>query len=160
MHATFREVQDNLQGWEQNLAHLNIDRKAGETALNSMTLNVKSRLDVRLKKKEIPETLIRQMSTCQTAANEFLRQFWTSIYPPSSHFSAPLSEAAKSQRAAKEAKMAGYLASTHEKVAALVRAATFEKVDPKRVETAMQPIITAVDKALAFHRARTLKAPR
>jgi transcription initiation factor TFIIH subunit 1 len=119
-----------------------------------MTSNVKSRLDVRLKKsksfsvfviqpltnvvrsaEEIPETLMRQMSTCQTAANEFLRQFWTSVYPPPSHVSAPLSEAAKSQRAAKEAKMAGYLASTHEKVAALVRAATFEKVDPKRVET-------------------------
>lgn len=78
---------------------------------------------------------MRQMSTCQTAANEFLRQFWSSIYPPPSQASTPLTEAVKNQRAAKAAKMAGYLASTHEKVAALIRAAAFEKVDPKRVET-------------------------
>ena len=25
---------------------------------------------------------VRQLTTCQTAAKEFLRQFWTSIYPP------------------------------------------------------------------------------
>ena len=30
--------------------------------------------------------------------------------------------------------MAGYLASTHEKVEAIVKAAPYEKVDPKRVE--------------------------
>ena len=33
---------------------------------------------------DVPEPLFRQMRTCQTAANEFLRQFWLAIYPPSS----------------------------------------------------------------------------
>lgn len=77
---------------------------------------------------------MRQMSTCQTAANEFLRHYWHSIYPPPSQASLPLTEVLKNQRAAKAAKMAGYLASTHEKVGAIVKSATFEKVDPRRVE--------------------------
>jgi len=157
--ATFRAVHDNLQDWERNLAQLKIDRKAGELALTSMTFNVKSRLDVKIKKKDIPETLMRQMSTCQTAANEFLRQFWLSVYPPPSQLSVPLTETVKIQRASKAAKVIGYLATTREKVTALVRTATQEKVDPKRVEMAMKPVLDAVDKALAFHRARTLKAP-
>ena len=74
------------------------------------------------------------MSTCQTAANEFLRHYWHSIYPPPSQASLPLTETLKNQRAAKAAKMAGYLASTHEKVEAIVKAAPYEKVDPRRVE--------------------------
>jgi len=67
--------------------------------------------------------------------------------------------------------MAGYLASTHEKVEAIVKAAPHEKVDPRRVELvsvnvlerpytltyttqAMRPVLDAVDKALAFQRNR------
>ena len=67
--------------------------------------------------------------------------------------------------------MAGYLASTHEKVEAIVKAAPYEKVDPRRVEVvsadapgppqilrcmiqAMKPVLDAVDKALAFQRNR------
>lgn len=77
---------------------------------------------------------MRQMSTCQTAANEFLRHYWHSIYPPPSQASLPLTEVLKNQRAAKAAKMAGYLASTYEKVEAIVKTAPYEKVDPRRVE--------------------------
>jgi len=113
---------------------------------------------------------MRQMSTCQTAANEFLRHYWHSIYPPPSQASLPLTETLKNQRAAKAAKMAGYLANTHEKVEAIVKAAPYEKVDPRRVELvrvidrrrsmltlvtqAMRPVLDAVDKALAFQRNR------
>lgn len=77
---------------------------------------------------------MRQMSTCQTAANEFLRHYWHSIYPPPSQASLPLTETLRNQRAVKAAKMAGYLASTHEKVEAIIKAAPREKVDPRRVE--------------------------
>ena len=90
---------------------------------------------------EIPENLMRQMSTCQTAANEFLRHYWHSIYPPPSQASLPLTETIRSQRAAKAAKMAGYLASTHEKVGAIVKAAPYEKVDPKRVELVSMKVL-------------------
>lgn len=114
------------------------------------------------------------MSTCQTAANEFLRHYWHSIYPPPSQASLPLTEVLKNQRAAKAAKMAGYLASTHEKVEAIVKTASYEKVDPRRVELvgadargsgdvltlmtqAMKPVLDAVDKALAFQRNRVAR---
>lgn len=80
---------------------------------------------------DFPPDLFRQLTTCQTAANEFLRQFWTSIYPPPSEHSTPTSTAA--QRSAKVAKMAGYLGKTHEKVDALVRAAVMEGVEGNRV---------------------------
>jgi len=86
----------------------------------------------------------------------------------------PLTETLKNQRAAKAAKMAGYLASTHENVEAIVKAAPHEKVDPRRVELvsvkvpgqahtltymaqAMRPVLDAVNKALAFQRNRVAR---
>ncbi|KAF9653830.1 hypothetical protein BDM02DRAFT_3086761 [Thelephora ganbajun] len=150
----FNELESCLGGWERSLTHFTIDKKAMEAGLASMTSNVKSRLEVKTKRKEIPENLMRQMSTCQTAANEFLRHYWHSIYPPPSQASLPLTETLKNQRAAKAAKMAGYLASTREKVEAIVKAAPYEKVDPRRVELAMRPVLDAVNKALAFQRNR------
>ena len=80
---------------------------------------------------DFPPGLFRQLTTCQTAANEFLRQFWTSIYPPPADLPTPTSTPA--QRSAKAAKMVGYLGKTHEKVDALVRAAVLEGVEGNRV---------------------------
>jgi len=153
----FSELRGCLGGWERSLTQLTVDKRAMEAGLTSMTSNVKSRLEVKTKRKEIPENLMRQMSTCQTAANEFLRHYWHSIYPPPSQSSLPLTETLKSQRAAKAAKMAGYLASTQEKVEAIVKAAPYEKVDPRRVELAMRPVLDAVDKALSFQRNRVAR---
>jgi transcription initiation factor TFIIH subunit 1 len=82
---------------------------------------------------EIPEGLYGQMTTCQMAANEFLRQFWMSICPPPPE-TQTLAVTSPAQRATKAAKMAGYLAKTHEKVDALIRAAQTEGVDPKKIE--------------------------
>jgi transcription initiation factor TFIIH subunit 1 len=73
------------------------------------------------------------MVTCHTAAKEFLRQFWFATYPPPVE-AQTLATSTPAQRAMKAAKMVSYLAKTHEKVDALVRAATAEGVDPKRVE--------------------------
>ena len=72
------------------------------------------------------------MTTCQTAANEFLRQFWLAIYPPANE-SQQLSVATPAQKAAKASKMIGYLSKTHEKVEALVVEAQREQFDPARV---------------------------
>ena len=74
------------------------------------------------------------MTTCHTAANEFLRQFWSAICPPPPESQRLLAVATPAQRKAKATKMAGYLAKTREKVDALIRAAQAEGVDPKRVE--------------------------
>ena len=82
---------------------------------------------------DIPEGLFRQLTTCQTAANEFLRQFWLSIYPPVTEGQI-LSTASPAQKAAKAAKMIGYLGKTHEKVDALIVAARREGVDPGRIQ--------------------------
>lgn len=75
------------------------------------------------------------MTTCQTAANEFLRQFWSATYPPPVDSQSVLSVATPAQRAAKAAKMIGYLAKTPEKVEALVRMAQQHGLDGSRVET-------------------------
>ncbi|KAG2745385.1 hypothetical protein P692DRAFT_20119442 [Suillus brevipes Sb2] len=119
-----------------------------------MTQNVSAWLDIRTRKTDFPPTLFRQLTTCQTAANEFLRQFWTSLYPPPMTTS---SSATPSQNAAKVAKMVGYLSKTHEKVGALVRAGQMEGVEPERVEVAMKPLLDAVEHALAFYRVRGAK---
>ena len=120
------------------------------------------------------------MTTCQTAANEFLRQFWLAIYPPANE-SQQLSVATPAQKAAKASKMIGYLKKTHEKVEALVVEAQREQVDPARVRVvselhclrdasvgwlmlflpsilqAMKPILDAVDKALGFWQTKNAK---
>ncbi|KAG6882210.1 hypothetical protein C0992_012469, partial [Termitomyces sp. T32_za158] len=85
---------------------------------------------------DIPDGLFRQMTSCQTAANEFLRQFWSAMYPPPMDAQAQAVNAATpAQRAAKAAKMIGYVVKTREKVAALVNVARMHGVDPGRVET-------------------------
>ncbi len=73
------------------------------------------------------------MTTCQNAANEFLRQFWLAIYPPP-HEAQIISASNSAQKAAKATKMIGYLEKTHAKVAALADIAQKEGVDPSRVQ--------------------------
>ena len=73
------------------------------------------------------------MTTCQTAANEFLRQFWLAIYPPLGEVQTTIS-ATPAQRATKAAKMIGYISKTHEKVYALVQTAQQHGIDRTRVE--------------------------
>ncbi|KNZ72901.1 RNA polymerase II transcription factor B subunit 1 [Termitomyces sp. J132] len=150
MPAVFRETRANVQGWEQNLLQLKQERKAGDAALFSMTQNVSARLAVQTRKNDIPDGLFRQMTTCQTAANEFLRQFWSAMYPPPMDVQS-VNTATPAQRATKAAKMIGYVAKTREKVAALVNVARMHGVDPTRVESALKPVLTAVDQAIAFH---------
>ncbi|EGO25262.1 hypothetical protein SERLADRAFT_465142 [Serpula lacrymans var. lacrymans S7.9] len=152
----FKEARDSLVSWEYNLNQLKLERKPGDAALLSMTQNVASRLDVKSKKNEMPPDLFIQLTTCQTAANEFLRQFWSAIYPPSTE-TQTIAPATPAQKATKAAKMAGYLGKTHEKVDALVRTAQVEGVDSIRVQVAMKPILDAVDHALAFYHTRSAK---
>ena len=73
------------------------------------------------------------MTTCQTAANEFLRQFWLANYPPpvETQISPSITAA---QRADKAAKMIGYITKTAEKVQALVDVAQYSGIDPIRVK--------------------------
>ncbi|KAG5654394.1 hypothetical protein H0H81_003218 [Sphagnurus paluster] len=148
--AVIREAKGNVEGWEGNLIQLKQERKPGDAALLSMTQNVAARLEVRSRKNDIPDGLFRQMTTCQTAANEFLRQFWSAMYPPPLDVQTVV-VATPAQRAAKAAKMIGYIAKTHEKVDALVKLAQQHGIDPMRVETALKPVLNAVDQALAFH---------
>ena len=108
------------------------------------------------------------MTTCQTAANEFLRQFWSATYPPPAEYQT-VAVTTPAQRAAKAAKMIGYISKTHEKVQAIVQVAQQHGIDPSRVESvsiplmisckslnlgfqAMNPILVSSNHALAFHR--------
>ena len=75
------------------------------------------------------------MITCHTAANEFLRQFWSAIYPSLVDSQSISSIATPAQRASKAAKMVGYLSKTPEKVEALVRMAQQHGVNGSKVET-------------------------
>ncbi|KAJ7902095.1 hypothetical protein B0H14DRAFT_2669902 [Mycena olivaceomarginata] len=144
----------NMDNWPTNLSQLKIEKQAGDTALLSMTKNVAARLDVKSRKNDIPEALFRQMTICQTATNEFLRQFWSSMYPPAAEVQV-VAVATPAQRAAKAAKMIGYLSKTQEKIDALVYMGPQHKVDPARIEIAMKPVLNAANRAIAFHRTKT-----
>ncbi|KAJ3508383.1 hypothetical protein NLJ89_g5788 [Agrocybe chaxingu] len=147
--AVLQETKANLQNWETRLTQLKIDRKSGDSALIGMTKDVANRLDGRARKNDIPDGLLRQMTSCQTAANEFLRQFWLATYPPPGE---PPAVATPAQRAAKAAKMIGFISKTHEKVQALVQTAQQHGIDPNRVQTALKPVLQASDQALTFYR--------
>lgn len=97
------------------------------------------------------------MTTCQTAANEFLRQYWSSTLPPAPELEG-IATASKEDRAAKAAKMIGYLAKTYEKVQAIVMTARAHNVDSAKVEVAMKPVLDAVNHAIAFNRSREAAA--
>ncbi|KAI8993080.1 hypothetical protein BD414DRAFT_483241, partial [Trametes punicea] len=155
--GALEQAKLGTQDWPARLAQLKIEKKAGEAALIGMTQNVASRLDVKMRKHDIPDGFFRQLTTCQTAANEFLRQFWLAIYPPPTE-SLTLSTATPAQKAAKAAKMIGYLSKTHEKVDALVQAAQQAGVDPARVKVALKPVLDAVDKALEYWRMKNANA--
>ena len=125
-------MRRDLQGWEAHLSQSKIERSAAEAALTSMTQNVATRLDAYKRKADIPEEIFGQMRTCQTAANEFLRQFWSAIYPPVGEtLGGPTTLA---QKTAKATRMAGYLTKTPEKVAAIIKAAEMAGVDRARVQ--------------------------
>ncbi|KAJ3869775.1 hypothetical protein EV359DRAFT_29224 [Lentinula novae-zelandiae] len=168
-HNTLKEKLDvtsiirntvlNLQQWDTNFAQLKVERKPYDAALLSMTQNVHARLDVKVRKHDIPEGLFRQMRSCQTAANEFLRHFWTSTCPPMTDGQSP-SLSTPAQRAAKAAKMIGYLSKTPEKIAALVQTAQQQGIDPSRVEVAMQPVFNAVERALTSYYNKKTPGPR
>ena len=81
----------------------------------------------------IPDGLYRQMTTCQTAANEFLRQFWSAMYPPPTDVPT-VTIATPAQRMAKATKMIAYISKTHEKVDALVKTAQAHNIDPSQVQ--------------------------
>ncbi|KAJ6594100.1 hypothetical protein B0H19DRAFT_1093796 [Mycena capillaripes] len=158
--TVIRHAKVNTENWQTNLTQLQVERKAGDTALLSMTKNVASRLDVKSRKNDIPDALFRQMTSCQTATNEFLRQFWSSMYPPAAEVQV-VAIATPAQRAAKAAKMIGYLSKTQEKVDALVYMGPQHQVDPARIEIGMKPVLEAANRAIAFHRTKTSKpAPR
>ncbi|VDC06943.1 unnamed protein product [Peniophora sp. CBMAI 1063] len=143
-------AREDVREWDKRLAQLAVDRKAGEAALQTMTQSVTAQTDNQRHKDDIPEQLFTQMRSVQTAANEFLRQFWSAIYPSTREVT-PQTPAQKAQKAAR---MAGFLVKTPEKVKALVREAAATNVDQKKVEAAMRPVLDAVDHALAFWRMR------
>lgn len=152
MRAAWQQMRRDLEGWQGHLAQLKTERKAAEAALVSMTQNVATRLDAQKRKADIPEEIFRQMRTCQTAANEFLRQFWSAIYPPIGEtLGGPTTLA---QKTAKATRMAGYLIKTPEKVAAIIRAAEMAGADRTRVQTGMQPTLDAAKRALEFWETR------
>ncbi|KAL1728800.1 hypothetical protein EV714DRAFT_274260 [Schizophyllum commune] len=158
IRANPRGLAASIQDWSNSLASLRIVRGPSDAALMSMTQNVMQRLTVKAQKNDFPPDLFRQMASCQTAANEFLRQFWGSLYPRAGDQPAA-GNPNPAQRAAKAAKMANFLARTPEKVDALVRQAEEMGADAKRVRVALQPVLNAVERALSVHKARMAAWP-
>ncbi|KAF7315490.1 hypothetical protein MIND_00064200 [Mycena indigotica] len=174
MKSLIRNAKQNMDGWEAKLSQLKIERPAGDAAFSSMTQNVSARLEVKMRKSrstllflglvplliavgdDIPDAFFRQMTICQAAANEFLRQFWSSMHPPATEVQV-VALPTPQQRAAKAAKMISFLSKTQDKVDALVHMSIQYNVDPKRVEIALKPIMTAVNRAIGYHQTKTTK---
>lgn len=113
------------------------------------------------------------MTSCQTAANEFLRQFWLATYPPGGEIQT-VAMATPQQRAAKQAKMIGYISKTSERVTSLVQVAKQYGIDATRVEIvslnslllicanrfqALRPVVHASEQAITFWHNRKPSKP-
>jgi transcription initiation factor TFIIH subunit 1 len=135
---------------------MRLDKKAGESALMAMTQNVSNRLNMRSRKStvffqssirnnahpcicidDIPGEVFKQVIALQTAANEFLRQFWTAIYPPAVELKT-VGASTPVIRQAKAAKMASYLSKFEEKVDGLAISASKQNIDGERVRVVNQ----------------------
>lgn len=79
------------------------------------------------------------METCQTAGNEFLRQFWSAIYP--SAFEVQRQSAPPVYKEAKADRMVEYIARTPAKIEALVQEARASGADPERVQSVFHQLV-------------------
>jgi len=147
-------VKQGLGCWSADLSQLNLEKKASDQAVLQMTEGIQAKLSIQLISADLPEQLLSQMSTCQTAANEFLRQFWVSLFPAVQDLRSPNFNKFSDQRESKAAKMIAYLQTTREKVKALLALAAQLNIDPVVVETAMQPLMTSVQHAVRFYQQR------
>jgi transcription initiation factor TFIIH subunit 1 len=84
----------------------------------------------------IPDQILEQMRSCHNAATEFLRQYWSAVLPTAAGaLGAGTPSASPAMKAARAAKMAGYLQSTEGKVMAVINTAILAGVDPARIRT-------------------------
>jgi hypothetical protein len=132
-----------------------------------------------------PEDVLRDMVSCQAAANEFLRHFWSSVLPPRPGDISAAAMATPVQKAAKAQRMLSYLEKTGERVNLVMQKATQQKVDAMRVKQvgvpslspplfgflhrivifcrtddgriveALEPMLKSVDRAVEYYKART-----
>lgn len=82
----------------------------------------------------IPESILVLLTSCHSSSNEFLRHFWSAVLPPRPEDISAAAMATPEQRAAKAQRMIGYLQKTDERVKDVVRKASSEGVDVKKVE--------------------------
>jgi len=148
-------VSNSLNNWSTNLEQFVVKPDAANAAVQDLMRNVMARAE-QTHISTIPPFLLQQMKSCATAANEFLRQFWSTIYPSSSDPGstlAALASATPAQRVARRNKMATYLAKTHEKARAIIESGRHQGVSIATMEAAFAPLLGAVDKALATYEA-------
>lgn len=146
-------TRKSLQDWKTSLASIKLDAKSAIPAVAAMTQQVNQRQEMKKKNHDVPESLLKQMETCQTAGNEFLRQFWSAVYPSAFEVQSQSATPAV-YREAKADRMVEYIARTPAKVEALVQEARASGVDPGRVQSALQPLLDAVQRAINLHHAR------
>lgn len=151
--ALLPAMVQSLDSWASNMSSISMDRKSVEEAVLKMTSNVKSRLDVRIRRDEFPHELLAEMTSLQTATSEFLRQFWSAIEPPPPE-QGILSASSPEQREARAQKMVGYLGKTQEKVNVIVQKARGAGVDGNKIVQAFHHTLSSVNTALQTYKTR------
>lgn len=144
-------TRDSMAGWSHSLGHVSLramfpiftlmifvqfapDTQAIEDATQSIIQKINARhLSKSEKAHAIPEGLLRQMTSCQTSANEFLRHFWGAVLPPRQNDYSASAKATPSQKAAKAQKMITYLQKTQARVDLILKEARDGKQDVERI---------------------------
>ena len=96
------------------------------------------------------------MISCQAAANEFLRHYWSAVLPPRADDISAAAMATPQQKAAKAQRMVEYLEKTQLRVDTVVADAQQPQnsADHVAVREALQPCLLAVNRAIDHYRSR------
>lgn len=111
-----------------------------EQATRDVFANLNSRhLSKTEKQHQIPEDLLRQMTSCQTSANEFLRHLWSAVLPPGQNDHSASAKGTPAQKAAKAQKMISYLQKTQDRVDLVLKEAKRARQDVERISFVRLP---------------------
>ncbi|MCO5583372.1 hypothetical protein L7F22_037282 [Adiantum nelumboides] len=153
-----RAVEENVAKWTNSLdTKIQGKSKHSSSAMNGMLENVHARREARAWRKagsanEIPESILKQMTTQNASTTEFLRQFWAAIAPqPLQDGTLPTTAANSApRRKARAQRMITSLQTSQERFKELLSNSATSQSDARaqRIASAIAPTQAAVKKAL------------
>ncbi|GAA96985.1 uncharacterized protein L969DRAFT_90393 [Mixia osmundae IAM 14324] len=149
----FEETRQHYRNWDPDLSQFKPDKSVINETAESLMRNIRTRFQAKETKHSsaFPEGLLREMVSCQAAANEFLRLYWSACLPARPDDISPAASATPAQKAQKAQRMITYLGKTSDRIQVVLQSARDQRVDVELVKLALQPLEGATSRAMLHH---------